>query len=111
MWTVHRILFSIVNNYEQKYNITAEYKTLTAFCLLAFYVTYKTLISSDECERDNPDLALFKYDKRKPQRLSFLGDVDVNTGNREEWCIHHWYANTIQVAPMCVFYPDNRHIE
>jgi len=71
------------------------------------YVTNKALSVSDECERNNPDLALFKYDKNKPQRLSFLGDIDINTGKREEWCIRHWLASVIQVAPTCIFYPDH----
>jgi hypothetical protein len=61
-----------------------EYKTLTTFSFLAKYVTDKALSVSDECEHDDPDLALFKYDKNKPQRLSFLRDIDVNIGKREE---------------------------
>jgi len=64
------------------------------------------LITSDECELDNPALALFKYDKKKPQRLSFFGHVDPKTGNREEWCIRHWFSRSIQVAPTCVYYSD-----
>jgi len=65
------------------------------------------LITSDKCEKDNPALALFKYDNNKPERLSFLGDVNPNTGNREEWRICHWLSGSIHVAPKCVYYPNS----
>jgi hypothetical protein len=77
------------------------YKTLTTFFLIVVYADYHTLSSSDKCDRDNPALALFKYDKNKPQRLSFLAGVNVNTGHMEEWCIRKYYASTVQVAPKC----------
>ncbi len=71
------------------------------FFLLVIDRTYKTLSTSYECEHDNPNLALFKYDKNKPQRLSFLGDIDMKTGKREERCIRNFFANSIQVEPTC----------
>jgi hypothetical protein len=42
------------------------------------------LSASYECERDNPSVAVFKFDKNKPQRLSFVVDVDTKTGKQEE---------------------------
>jgi len=56
---------------------------------------------SKQCERDNPDLALFKYDKNKQQRLSFIGNANKNVSHIEEWCIRQWYASVIQVASTC----------
>jgi hypothetical protein len=64
------------------------------------------LVSSDECEYDNPNLALFKYDKNKPQRLSYL-NVDVNRSKKEEWCIRQYFASDVRVAPTCILYPDD----
>jgi hypothetical protein len=46
-------------------------------------------------------LAFFKYDKDKAQRLSYLADIDVKTGKREEWCIRNFLDGTIQVHPVC----------
>ncbi len=65
------------------------------------------LIVSDECEYDNPNLAIFKYDKNKSQRLSYLRNVDVNTGKKEEWCIRQYFASNVRVAPTCILYPDD----
>jgi hypothetical protein len=62
---------------------------------------FKTLTTSYDCERDNPNLALFKYDKNKRQRLTYLTDVNMKTGKREEWCIRTCIDDTIQVYPVC----------
>lgn len=62
------------------------------------------LSTTYECEPDNPNLALFKYDRNEPERLSFLGDVNQKTGKREELCIHNFLSSTIKVAPTCTDY-------
>jgi len=63
--------------------------------------TFKTLTTSYDCVHDHPNLALFKYDKNKPQRLTYLADVNMKTGKREEWCIRTYLDGTIQVHPVC----------
>ena len=83
-----------------------EYKIFTTFFFLDTLVWNVVLRSSDECEYDSPNLALFKYDKNKPQRLSYLGSVDVNKSKTEEWCIRQYFASNIRVAPKCILYPD-----
>ncbi|CAF5112255.1 unnamed protein product, partial [Rotaria sp. Silwood1] len=65
--------------------------------------TVKVLSTSYDCEPDNPNLAFFKYDKDKAQRLSYLANIDVKTGRREEWCIRSSIGGTIQVHPVCNF--------
>jgi hypothetical protein len=69
--------------------------------LLDVYATFKALVTSYDCERDNPNLALFKYDKNKSQRLSYLADIDMKTGKRAEWCIRNFSDGTIQVDVLC----------
>lgn len=62
------------------------------------------LITSYDCNHDHPNMAYFKYDKNKTQRLSYLGPIDGKTGTREEWCIRNFYDGTIHVHPAC--YPS-----
>ena len=73
---------------------------LIVFFLIVIYVDYPTLVVSDKCDHADPTLALFKYDKNKPQRLSFL-HVNSSTGHMEEWCVRKHYASNIQVVPEC----------
>lgn len=73
---------------------------LIGLFLIVLFVEYPTLTVSDKCDRGDPTLALFKYDKNKPQRLSFL-HVNSTTGHMEEWCVRKYYASTIQVVPEC----------
>ena len=91
----------ILSTTGEKPNFTIYIELLVIFFLLAIYATFKALRTSDDCERSNPNLALFKYDKNKPQRLSYLADVDVNTGKRAEWCIRTYLDGSIQVHPVC----------
>ena len=56
---------------------------------------------SNECEHDDPTVALFEFDKNRPQRLSFMGDMDANTGKQGEWCIRNLLGSDLEVAPSC----------
>ena len=90
-------------------NALMEYTIRIIFFLLDNLEKYRTLSTSYDCEPDNPNLALFKYDQNKPQRLSFLGDVNKTTGEREELCIRNFLVSTIQVEPTCtddLLYPN-----
>ena len=76
------------------------------FIVVVIDGTYTTLSTSYECKNDNPNLAVFKYDKNKPQRLSFVANsVDMKTGGREEYCVRNYFASTIQVEPNCDEHP------
>lgn len=94
------IIEKLTSVLHQRYGIPPK-SAFIIFFLLVIYDTYKTLSASHECEHDNPNLALFEYDKNKPQRLSFLGDIDMKTGKREKSCIRSFFASTIQVEPTC----------
>lgn len=78
-----------------------EYKILIAFFRLTDPERYRTLSTSYDCERDSPNLAFFKYDNDNPRRLSFLGDFNNKTGQREELCIRNYLSMSIQVASTC----------
>jgi hypothetical protein len=64
-------------------------------------VTSKYLTTGYECEHDDPDVAHFKLNKDRPQRLSFIGNIDPKTGKHEEWCIREWAASRLEVVPDC----------
>jgi len=57
----------------------------------------KTLITTRACETNKSNVPLFKYDKNKPQRLTFL-ENDPTIGKKEEWCIRG-DGSFIQVMP------------
>jgi hypothetical protein len=59
------------------------------------------LTTGYECEHDDPNVARFKFNKDRPQRLSFIGNFDSKTGKQEEWCIRDWIGNKLQVVPDC----------
>jgi len=67
-------------------------------------ITFKALSASHECERDDPSVARFKFDKNNPHRLSFMGDIDTKTGKQEEWCIRNWVGSLLEVLPRCDSY-------
>jgi len=67
--------------------------------LPSVYVNYKTLITSYECDINNPNVAHFEYDKNQPQRLTFLED-DPKTSKKEEWCIRQRW-DEIEMVPIC----------
>jgi len=46
-------------------------------------------------------MAFLKYDKNKPERLSYLADVDVKTGKREEWHICTTTGGSLAVYSNC----------
>lgn len=39
--------------------------------------------------------------KKRPQRPSFVENVDLKTGKHEEWGIRHWIGNRLQVVTDC----------
>ena len=84
------------------YSVTelSNTKKLIPFFLLVIYAEYKTLGVSDKCDRGDPTLNLFKYDKNKPQRLSFL-HINSSTGRTEGWGVPKFYASNIQVMSEC----------
>lgn len=59
------------------------------------------MTTSYECDRDDPNVARFKLDKKRPQRLSFIPNVGSGTEKQEEWCIREWVGSQIQVVPDC----------
>lgn len=63
-------------------------------------------MTSDQCDTNNTNVALFKYDKNQPQQLVFLQDFNSTTGEVEEWCIGN-SNNSIQVMPECGFDADS----
>lgn len=66
------------------------------FCLLV-EITLKTLITSCACDMNSSSVALFKYDKNKPQRLTFL-ETDPTTNKTQEWLIRG-DSSFLQVVP------------
>lgn len=54
-----------------------------------------------ECEHGDPDVAWFKFNKKRPQRLSYIENLDPKTGKQEEWCIRNWLGSQLQVVPDC----------
>jgi hypothetical protein len=64
-------------------------------------MTSKFLTTGYECEHDDPDVARFKFNKNRPNRLSFIENVDQKTGKQEEWCIRNWIGDQLQVVPDC----------
>jgi len=72
------------------------------FFIIGPNVTHKTLIASDRCDRNDPNMAFFKYDKNKPERLSYLADVDAKTGKREEWYICISMGGILIVHSNCI---------
>jgi hypothetical protein len=64
----------------------------------------KPLITTSQCDANNSNVAIFKYDINKPQRLTFLAD-DPKTGKIDEWCISGWAFSGIQVTHKCDFDP------
>ncbi|CAF1235601.1 unnamed protein product [Rotaria magnacalcarata] len=69
------------------------------------YEQRKTLIISSQCETNNSNVAVFKYDKNKFEGLVFLQDVNSAMATTEEWCIGT-LAGTIEVKPKCGFDSD-----
>jgi len=64
----------------------------------------KTLITTCECDANNSNATIFKYDINKPQRLTFLVD-DPKTGKPEEFCIRQRQWSGIHVTHKCDFDP------
>lgn len=69
--------------------------------IVDFNLTFRALTTSYHCDRNNPNLATFKYDKNKPQRLSYLAGVNVKTGKQDEWCICTFMGSILYVHPDC----------
>jgi hypothetical protein len=59
------------------------------------------LTTGYECEHNDPNVARFKFNKTRPQRLSSIANVDPKTDKQEEWCSRNWAESQIQVAPDC----------
>jgi hypothetical protein len=49
------------------------------------------LTTGYECEHDDTNVARFKFNKNRPQRLSFIENVDPKTDKQEEWRIRNWF--------------------
>jgi hypothetical protein len=69
--------------------------------ILVVFVTLKFLTTSYECKHDDPNVARFKFNRNRPQRLSFIANVDSEPEKQEEWCIREWLGSQIQVVPDC----------
>jgi hypothetical protein len=65
------------------------------------YEMNQVLITTCECDTN---MAIFKYDKNKPQRLTFVAE-DRQTGKKDEWCLRQWAYSGIHVTSKCDFDP------
>lgn len=90
---------SLSNRFIRRTSIIS-YHSLISF-ILVVYETSKFLTTGHECEYDNPNVAHFKLNKNRPQRLSFIANVDLKTDKQEEWCIRNWVGYQLQVTPDC----------
>lgn len=67
--------------------------------ILVVPATFKFLTTGHECEYNDSNVALFKFNTNRPDRLSYIASIDPNTGKQEEWCIREWLGSHIHVVP------------
>ncbi|CAF1446367.1 unnamed protein product [Adineta ricciae] len=65
------------------------------------FATFKFLTTGHECNLTDPTVARFKFDKKRPQRLSYIENGGSTTKKQEEWCIREWMGSQIEVVADC----------
>jgi hypothetical protein len=70
------------------------------YVILLTYFVYSSCFRDVEIF-DDPNVARFKFNRNRPQRLSFIANVDSEPEKQEEWCIREWLGSQIQVVPDC----------
>ena len=69
--------------------------------ILVSHFTFKLLTMGYECERDDPTVAFFNFDKNRPRRLAYMGDFNATNGEHEAWCIRNLLGSELDVVPSC----------